>query len=196
MKMEAIVMGINGYMRALLALPLAMAARGLTKISANVFTTSYRHGFTQVGGDTSQEDRLWLRHNSTLLITNPDILHMSILPLHKQFGRLLSNLRYVVIDVAYTYKGSLGCHVAPIIRKFRRLCSHVLPFDLSFLNHQMQLMSGAPSMLITLLNAEEVTVNVPGMSKTETDNGPCVSVHMPGLRVPKGNRYTILPCRY
>ncbi|KAI3785640.1 hypothetical protein L1987_44764 [Smallanthus sonchifolius] len=76
-------------------------------------------------GDTSQEDRLRLRDNSRLLITNPDMLHMSILPLHNQFGRFLSNLRYVVVDEAHKYKGAFGCHVALILRRFRRLCAHV-----------------------------------------------------------------------
>ncbi|KAJ0890100.1 putative DNA helicase [Helianthus annuus] len=84
-------------------------------------------------GDTAQEDRLWLRDNSRLLITNPDMLHMSILPLHKQFERFLSNIRYVVIDEAHTYKGAFGCHVALILRRFRRLCAHVYGSDPSFI---------------------------------------------------------------
>ncbi|XAR63839.1 DNA helicase [Bertholletia excelsa] len=46
-------------------------------------------------GDTSQTDRIWLRDNARLLITNPDMLHMSILPFHGQFRRLLSNLSQV-----------------------------------------------------------------------------------------------------
>ncbi|KAI3726829.1 hypothetical protein L1987_66635 [Smallanthus sonchifolius] len=84
-------------------------------------------------GDTSQEDRLRLRDNSRLLITNPDMLHMSILPLHNQFGRFLSNLRYVVVDEAHTYKGAFGCHVALILRRFRRLCAHVYGSNPSFI---------------------------------------------------------------
>ncbi|KAI7725669.1 hypothetical protein M8C21_023485 [Ambrosia artemisiifolia] len=59
-------------------------------------------------------------------------------------------------------------------------------FDLHYLKHQMDIMAGVPSMLITIVNDEEATVNIPGMSKTETDNGPCVSINMPGLRIPKG----------
>ncbi|KAM0009309.1 putative Heat shock protein HSP14.7/HSP23.5/HSP23.6 [Helianthus debilis subsp. tardiflorus] len=59
-------------------------------------------------------------------------------------------------------------------------------FDLTFLKYQMDNMAGVPSMLITVANDEELTVNVPGMSKTETENGPCLSIQMPGLRMPKG----------
>ncbi|XP_022004953.2 uncharacterized protein LOC110903039 [Helianthus annuus] len=61
-----------------------------------------------------------------------------------------------------------------------------ITFDLPFLKHQMAVMAGVPSMLITVDNHEELTVNVPGMSKTETENGLCVSIQMPGLRMPKG----------
>ncbi|XP_023761523.1 uncharacterized protein LOC111909963 isoform X1 [Lactuca sativa] len=84
-------------------------------------------------GDTSHEDRLWLRDNARLLITNPDMLHMSILPFHNQFQRFLSNLRYVVIDEAHSYKGAFGCHAALIIRRLLRLCAHVYGSDPSFI---------------------------------------------------------------
>ncbi|KAL0736323.1 hypothetical protein Bca4012_012533 [Brassica carinata] len=84
-------------------------------------------------GDTPYKDRTWLRNNGRLLITNPDMLHMSILPLHGQFRRILSNLRYIVIDEAHTYKGAFGCHTALILRRLRRLCSHVYGVNPSFI---------------------------------------------------------------
>ncbi|CAH8270442.1 unnamed protein product [Arabidopsis lyrata] len=84
-------------------------------------------------GDTPYKDRTRLRSNARLLITNPDMLHMSILPLHEQFSRILSNLRYVVIDEAHTYKGLFGCHMALILRRLRRLCSHVYGANPSFI---------------------------------------------------------------
>eukprot|EP00268_Persea_americana_P046729 TRINITY_DN4827_c0_g1_i4.p1 TRINITY_DN4827_c0_g1~~TRINITY_DN4827_c0_g1_i4.p1 ORF type:complete len:647 (-),score=103.78 TRINITY_DN4827_c0_g1_i4:92-2032(-) len=83
-------------------------------------------------GDTSQADRAWLRDNARLLITNPDMLHMSILPCHRQFQRILSNLRFVVIDEAHAYKGAFGCHTALILRRMRRICSHVCGSHPSF----------------------------------------------------------------
>ncbi|XP_025801088.1 uncharacterized protein LOC112880592 isoform X3 [Panicum hallii] len=76
-------------------------------------------------GDTPREDRLWIRDNARLLITNPDMLHLSILPYHGQFQRILSNLRYIVIDEAHSYKGAFGCHTALIIRRLKRICSNV-----------------------------------------------------------------------
>ncbi|XP_073221327.1 uncharacterized protein, partial [Cicer arietinum] len=76
-------------------------------------------------GDTSHSERTWLRDNSRLLITNPDMLHITILPYHRRFSRILSNLRFLVIDETHTYKGAFGCHTALILRRLRRLCSHV-----------------------------------------------------------------------
>ncbi|QHO16981.1 uncharacterized protein [Arachis hypogaea] len=83
-------------------------------------------------GDTSHSDRTWLRDNSRLLITNPDMLHISILPHHRRFSRILSNLRFVIIDETHTYKGAFGCHTSLILRRLRRLCSHVYGSDPSF----------------------------------------------------------------
>ncbi|KAK9278899.1 hypothetical protein L1049_028480 [Liquidambar formosana] len=60
------------------------------------------------------------------------MLHMSILPFHGQFRRILMNLRFVVIDEAHSYKGAFGCHTALILRRLRRLCSHVYGSDPSF----------------------------------------------------------------
>ncbi|KAF3775124.1 ATP-dependent helicase [Nymphaea thermarum] len=96
-------------------------------------------GYAEVGldigvydGDTSQADRSWSHANARLLITNPDMLHKSILPFHFQFQRILSNLRFVVIDEAHAYKGAFGCHTALIVRRLRRLCCHVYGSDPSF----------------------------------------------------------------
>ncbi|XP_038726130.1 uncharacterized ATP-dependent helicase YprA-like isoform X2 [Tripterygium wilfordii] len=83
-------------------------------------------------GDTSQSERTRLRDEARLLITNPDMLHMSILPIHGKFSQILSNLRYVVIDEAHAYKGAFGCHAALILRRLRRICSHVYGSDPSF----------------------------------------------------------------
>ncbi|XP_065879088.1 uncharacterized protein [Euphorbia lathyris] len=84
-------------------------------------------------GDTSKMERRWLRDNARVLITNPDMLHMSILPFHKEFNRILSNLRFVVIDEAHAYRGAFGCHTTFIFRRLRRICSHVYGSDPSFI---------------------------------------------------------------
>ena len=51
-----------------------------------------------------QEIRGEIRERAHLLITNPDMLHCSVLPVHRQFGRFLANLRYVVVDEGHAYR--------------------------------------------------------------------------------------------
>ncbi|XP_016545610.2 uncharacterized ATP-dependent helicase YprA isoform X2 [Capsicum annuum] len=97
----------------------------------NKFSTDLSIGVYD--GDTSQMDRKRLRDNARLLITNPDMLHVSILPCHVQFSRILSNLRFVIVDEAHSYKGAFGCHTALILRRLRRLCSHVYGSNPSFI---------------------------------------------------------------
>ena len=69
-------------------------------------------------GDTPQAERAGVRARAQLLITNPDMLHVSMLPCHREFGRLLHALRYVVVDEAHVYKGesSLGGGAAAVPR--------------------------------------------------------------------------------
>ncbi len=74
-------------------------------------------------GDTSAYQRLKLRREpAALTLTNPDMLHLSFLPHHSSWGKLLGQLTYVVIDEAHSYRGVFGAHVAMAIRRLRRLC--------------------------------------------------------------------------
>ncbi len=73
-------------------------------------------------GDTPQPERAEIRKSARLLLTNPDMLHLGILPNHQQWSRLLRRLKYVVVDEAHTYRGVFGSHVAGVLRRLRRLC--------------------------------------------------------------------------
>ncbi|MDD5704260.1 MAG: DEAD/DEAH box helicase, partial [Dehalococcoidales bacterium] len=73
-------------------------------------------------GDTPQSERYDIKKNARILITNPDMLHIGILPNHQSWSRLLRRLRYVVVDEAHIYRGVFGSHVACILRRLRRLC--------------------------------------------------------------------------
>ncbi|MCH8062539.1 MAG: DEAD/DEAH box helicase [Chloroflexi bacterium] len=73
-------------------------------------------------GDTPTRERSDIRRHSRVLITNPDMLHLGILPNHRSWYELIRNLRYVVIDEAHVYRGVFGSHVANVIRRLRRLC--------------------------------------------------------------------------
>ncbi|MEA2389578.1 MAG: box helicase protein, partial [Thermoleophilaceae bacterium] len=72
-------------------------------------------------GDTPREDRRSIRARSNLILTNPDMLHVSTLSQHRQWGDVLANLAWVVVDEAHVYRGVFGSHVANVLRRLRRL---------------------------------------------------------------------------
>ncbi len=75
-------------------------------------------------GDTSSSDRRYVKRGAQIVLTNPDMLHLGILPYHTTWSGFLANLKYVVIDEMHTYRGVFGAHVAHILRRLRRLCAH------------------------------------------------------------------------
>ncbi len=72
-------------------------------------------------GDTPKDERPAIRRRSNLVLTNPDMLHVGVLPNHRSWGDFLANLRWVVVDEAHTYRGVFGSHVANVLRRLRRL---------------------------------------------------------------------------
>ena len=72
-------------------------------------------------GDTPREDRPAIRRRSNLILTNPDMLHVGILPHHKNWGDFFASLDWVVVDEAHTYRGVFGSHVANVLRRLRRV---------------------------------------------------------------------------
>ena len=72
-------------------------------------------------GDTASERRWQIRKWSNLVLTNPDMLHVGVLPHHDRWGDVLTNLRFVVVDEAHVYRGVFGSHVANVLRRLRRL---------------------------------------------------------------------------
>jgi DEAD/DEAH box helicase domain-containing protein len=72
-------------------------------------------------GDTESERRWQIRKWSNLVLSNPDMLHVGVLPHHDRWGDFLSNLRYVIVDEAHVYRGVFGSHVANVLRRLRRL---------------------------------------------------------------------------
>ncbi len=73
-------------------------------------------------GDTPQGNRRRLRQSGSVILTNPDMLHLGILPNHTLWSHFLSHLRYVVLDEAHVYRGVFGSQVACVIRRLLRLC--------------------------------------------------------------------------
>ena len=75
-------------------------------------------------GDTPNDDRAWARRYANVLLTNPDMLHVGILPSHARWANFLMRLRFIVIDELHTLRGIFGTHVAHLLRRLRRLCVH------------------------------------------------------------------------
>jgi len=74
-------------------------------------------------GDTPQSERAGIRKQARIVLTNPDMLHLGILPNHQSWSKLFRNLKYVVIDETHIYRGVFGSHVANVLRRLRRLCA-------------------------------------------------------------------------
>ncbi|HZO58397.1 MAG TPA: DEAD/DEAH box helicase [Solirubrobacterales bacterium] len=90
-------------------------ARSLTELSI----PSLHHAIYD--GDTPQEERPAIRKRANVVLTNPDMLHVGILPHHAAWGDFLANLALVVVDEAHVYRGVFGSHVANVLRRLRRL---------------------------------------------------------------------------
>ena len=90
-------------------------ARALTALNApNVRAAIY-------DGDTPGERRWQIRRWANVILTNPDMLHVGVLPHHDRWADVLHNLRFVVVDEAHVYRGVFGSHVANVLRRLRRL---------------------------------------------------------------------------
>jgi DEAD/DEAH box helicase domain-containing protein len=74
-------------------------------------------------GDSTPELREWTRDHGEYVLTNPDMLHRSLLPGHARWSRFFASLRYVVVDECHHYRGVFGAHVAQILRRLRRVAA-------------------------------------------------------------------------
>lgn len=79
--------------------------------------------FGAYDGDTERNARDRLRKNAAIILTNPDMLSMGILPNHPVWAAFFRHLKYVVLDEAHTYRGVFGSHVACLLRRLRRVCA-------------------------------------------------------------------------
>jgi DEAD/DEAH box helicase domain-containing protein len=74
-------------------------------------------------GDTPADERDWVRAHANWVLTNPDMLHRSVLPAHERWAPFFRRLRYVVLDECHAYRGLFGAHVALVLRRLRRVCA-------------------------------------------------------------------------
>jgi len=74
-------------------------------------------------GDSGGDERAWARRHANVILTNPDMLHIGILPNHQRWATFLMRLRYVVLDELHTLRGIFGSHVGHVLRRLRRLAA-------------------------------------------------------------------------
>ncbi len=73
-------------------------------------------------GDTTPYSRRKIRNNPPpVLITNPEMLHLSLLPFHYNWATFFENLKYIIIDEAHSYRGVWGSHFSWVIRRLKRI---------------------------------------------------------------------------
>ena len=75
-------------------------------------------------GDTPPDERRWIREHCQYVLTNPDLIHHSLLPGHERWAPFLRSLRYVVVDECHVYRGVFGSHLAALLRRLRRVAAH------------------------------------------------------------------------
>ncbi|TWT40875.1 putative ATP-dependent helicase Lhr [Phycisphaerae bacterium RAS1] len=75
-------------------------------------------------GDTPTSKRPGIRRSASMLLTNPDMLHISVLPYHAKWAGFFARLKYVILDEIHSYRGIFGSHVAGVVRRLQRVAEH------------------------------------------------------------------------
>ncbi|MFO8037199.1 MAG: DEAD/DEAH box helicase [Anaerolineales bacterium] len=110
----------NEQRRALFLFP----TKALARDQLNALKASFPLSTAPYDGDTPQNHRKQIRQNARLILSNPDMLHLGILPHHTNWELFFSHLGYVVIDEMHIYRGVFGSHVANVIRRLKRVAAH------------------------------------------------------------------------
>jgi len=112
-----------GETTALLMFPTKALAQDQQKSLANLAPAELKKQIAIYDGDTPSHARADIRKNGRILLTNPDMLHLAILPHHTLWVEFLHNLRFVVIDEIHVYRGVFGSHIANVLRRLKRICA-------------------------------------------------------------------------
>jgi DEAD/DEAH box helicase domain-containing protein len=102
-------------------------------------------------GDTPQAVRADVRRRANVVLTNPDMLNVGVLPNHEAWADFLRNLRIVAVDEAHVLRGVFGSHVAAVLRRLRRVAA---------------LHGGDPSFVLTsatIANPQELAESLTGL---------------------------------
>jgi DEAD/DEAH box helicase domain-containing protein len=115
---------VDGGARALYLFPTKALAQDQLRSLRELAGDELRGG--RVGtydGDTPRGTRARLRREARIVLSNPDMVHLGILPNHTLWADFFANLRFVVIDEAHAYRGVFGSHVGCVLRRLWRVCA-------------------------------------------------------------------------
>lgn len=160
--------------RALYLFPLKALAQDQLKAfhrMSGALPSGARPGAAIYDGDTSQWERAKIRKNPpNCLFTNPEMLHLSLLPYHGSWAAFWKNLSHVIIDEVHTYRGIMGSSMGWVFRRLMRICGRY---------------GSNPTFILcsaTVGNPEELAKNLTGLKFTAvTESGS-----------PQGKRHLIL----
>lgn len=118
---------LNPRARALLLYPTKALAQDqtqkMTQLCSALSAKSGEKIYSAIyDGDTPAQDRSRIRRQANIVFSNPDMLHLGILPNHSLWSSLFAHLQYVVIDEVHYYRGVFGSHFANVIRRLKRIC--------------------------------------------------------------------------
>ncbi len=76
-------------------------------------------------GTMNEDEKREVRYgNFQIILTNPEMIHLSFLPWHRIWKRFLSNLKFIVVDESHYYRGVVGSNMANLLRRLNRMCSY------------------------------------------------------------------------
>jgi len=108
---------------ALLLFPTKALAQDQQRALAQLAPDQLKSKIAIYDGDTPSHARSAIRKGAQVLLSNPDMLHMAVLPHHTLWVEFLRNLRFVVIDEIHAYRGVFGSHIANVLRRLKRICA-------------------------------------------------------------------------
>ena len=87
-----------------------------------IFTRSKPTAFIY-DGDTSAWERKKIRNQPPgVIMTNPEMIHLSFLAYHHTWSGFFPDLKYVIVDEIHTYRGVMGSHMSQVFRRLIRIC--------------------------------------------------------------------------
>jgi DEAD/DEAH box helicase domain-containing protein len=114
----------NASTRALYLFPTKALAQDQLRALRALTQPALRHiQFATYDGDTPTDERARHRRKTHIVLTNPDMLHLGILPHHNLWADFFRHLCFVVVDEAHVYRGVFGSHVTAVLRRLRRICA-------------------------------------------------------------------------